>query len=249
MVGSSPPVAIASARLACHWTVGAWQAFELNSCLQLITTCTSALRDASTHDVTFQVNFVNAVKRTALIIAACLTLGACASTPTTVEKPAPAPPAAPLPPPTPAQESTVYAYPLRNQTLEQQDRDRYECHLWAVKQSGFDPSAPSLPPHTRVRVVSAPQPPSSVPGAAITGAILGAIIGGPFHGGPGAAVGAVAGAAVGAASDAQHDQRTQAIEQQHSEMQRSRDYAVERKAEDYRRAIAACFAGRGYSTQ
>lgn len=186
---------------------------------------------------------MNTVKRNLLFITACLSLGACASTPTTVAKPAPAPP------PTPAQESVVYAYPLRNQTPEQQDRDRYECHLWAVRQSGFDPSAPSLPPRTRVRVVSAPQPPSSVPGAAITGAILGAIIGGPFHSAPGAAVGAMAGAAVGATSDAQRDQHTQDIEQQHNEVQRSRDYAVERKADDYRRAIAACFAGRGYSTQ
>ena len=33
----------------------------------------------------------------------------------------------------------------RGRSPEQQDRDRYDCHLWAVKQSGFDPSAPAFP--------------------------------------------------------------------------------------------------------
>jgi len=201
----------------------------------------TGLRDAYCHDVTLQVNFVNAAKRTLLSIGACLSVGACASTPTTVESPAPAPP------PTPSQESVVYAYPLRNQTAEQQDRDRYECHLWAVKQSGFDPSAPSLPPRARVRVVN--QPPSSIPGGAVTGAVLGALIGGPYHAGAAAAMGAAAGAMVGAATDAQRDQRIQQVEQQRSDAQRSRDSAVDRKVEDYRRAMSACFAGRGYSTQ
>jgi outer membrane lipoprotein SlyB len=79
--------------------------------------------------------------------------------------------------------------------------------------------------------------------------VLGAIIGGPHSGGEGAVVGAIAGAAVGAANDAQRDQRTEEIEQARSDAQRTRDSAVEHKAGDYRRAIAACFAGRGYSTQ
>lgn len=41
----------------------------------------------------------------------------------------------------------VIAYPSRGQTAEQQARDRYECHRWAVGQSGFDPaSAQAAPP-------------------------------------------------------------------------------------------------------
>lgn len=35
----------------------------------------------------------------------------------------------------------VYVYPREGQSPEQQDRDRYECHRWAVDQTGFDPSA------------------------------------------------------------------------------------------------------------
>ena len=36
----------------------------------------------------------------------------------------------------------IYVYPAKGQSQEQQDRDRYECHSWAVKQTGFDPSRP-----------------------------------------------------------------------------------------------------------
>ncbi len=34
----------------------------------------------------------------------------------------------------------VFVYPARGQSAEQTQRDRYECHLWAVSQSGVDPS-------------------------------------------------------------------------------------------------------------
>ncbi|KAF1050633.1 MAG: hypothetical protein GAK43_02735 [Stenotrophomonas maltophilia] len=41
----------------------------------------------------------------------------------------------------------VIAYPARGQSPDMQARDRYECHGWAVNQSGFDPaSATQAPP-------------------------------------------------------------------------------------------------------
>ena len=36
----------------------------------------------------------------------------------------------------------MFIYPERGQSPEQQQRDRGECHVWAVQQSGFDPAAP-----------------------------------------------------------------------------------------------------------
>lgn len=39
----------------------------------------------------------------------------------------------------------VYAYPKDGQSDEQQATDRYECHKWAVAQSGFDPTRGSQP--------------------------------------------------------------------------------------------------------
>lgn len=34
----------------------------------------------------------------------------------------------------------LYVYPARGQSEDQAQRDRYECHLWAVDQTQFDPS-------------------------------------------------------------------------------------------------------------
>ncbi len=48
-----------------------------------------------------------------------------------------APDAAPPPPPPSTQ---LFIYPRNGQTADQQAKDRYECHSWAVSQSGFDPT-------------------------------------------------------------------------------------------------------------
>lgn len=40
----------------------------------------------------------------------------------------------------------VLAYPLYGQGQDQQARDRYECHGWAVQQSGFDPASANYAP-------------------------------------------------------------------------------------------------------
>jgi hypothetical protein len=42
--------------------------------------------------------------------------------------------------PSSAGSAEVYAYPKSGQTDEQQATDRYECHKWAIAQSGFDPT-------------------------------------------------------------------------------------------------------------
>ena len=36
----------------------------------------------------------------------------------------------------------MFAYPKGGQSLEQQTKDRDECHTWAVTQTGFDPAHP-----------------------------------------------------------------------------------------------------------
>jgi hypothetical protein len=36
----------------------------------------------------------------------------------------------------------LFAYPKGGQSMEQQTKDREECHQWAVSQTGFDPSQP-----------------------------------------------------------------------------------------------------------
>ena len=42
--------------------------------------------------------------------------------------------------PLPAAAEEIYVYPKAGQDEDQQNLDRYECHQWAVDQTGFDPS-------------------------------------------------------------------------------------------------------------
>jgi len=154
-----------------------------------------------------------------------------------------------VPPPPPQPNTQVYAYPLQGQTPEQTDRDRYDCHEWAIKQTGFDPSAPGTPPHDQVRVASGPPPGTNTAIGAVAGAILGAVIAGPRDSGFGAVAGGITGAAIGSAGDAanaqvQNDQ-VRAIRAQDARQAA----AVDQKAANYRRAISACLEGRGYSVK
>ena len=44
----------------------------------------------------------------------------------------------------------VVAYPMYGQGQEQQEQDRYQCHRWAVSQSGFDPATAAYAPPASV---------------------------------------------------------------------------------------------------
>ena len=44
----------------------------------------------------------------------------------------------------------VVAYPMYGQGQEQQDQDRYQCHRWAVSQSGFDPATATYAPPANI---------------------------------------------------------------------------------------------------
>jgi hypothetical protein len=155
------------------------------------------------------------------------------------------------PPPPDKPNTDVYAYPQNNQTPDQQERDRYECNSWAVKQSGFDPSGPNVPPHDRYRVVAAgPAPGSGTAVGAITGAILGAVIAGPRNAGAGLLVGGVAGGVVGTAAEEQQRAEADAQAQQIVDSRSAQQMAViDARASNYRRALGACFEGRGYSVK
>ncbi|HEY0768076.1 MAG TPA: glycine zipper 2TM domain-containing protein [Steroidobacteraceae bacterium] len=146
----------------------------------------------------------------------------------------------------PPPNTDVYAYPLHGQTAQQQDRDHYECSRWATAQTGFDPSAPGVPPHERVRVVSAGPPPGTGTAVgAVTGAIIGAAVSRPWETATGALAGAVVGGAIGSVSDAANAQETRTVlvsDRRQAAMQ-------EQKAGNYRRAIGACLDARGYSVR
>lgn len=163
-----------------------------------------------------------------------------------VTEPAPRPVYDPPPPPPPPPISQVYAYPLHGQTAEQQDRDHYECSTWATQQTGFDPSAPGVPPHDRVQVVSAGPPPGTNTAiGAVAGAIIGAAIAPRWQAAPAALAGAVVGSAIGSTADAANAQATRTV----VVADRRAAAAQEQQAASYRRAISACLDARGYSVK
>ena len=136
----------------------------------------------------------------------------------------------------------MYFYPERGQQSAQQDRDRYECYRWAVGQSGFDPGmAPvNLSP-------AAPQPPVGPDGAeiasgALAGAVIGTVASPPHHFREGAVIGAIFGAALGVIAQESRAQADAARRQQDDAAQQ----AASAKMDDFRRAMGACMAGRGY---
>jgi hypothetical protein len=145
----------------------------------------------------------------------------------------------------PPPNTTVYAYPQNGQSADQQSRDRYECSLWAVQQTGFDPSAPNVPPEYRV-VASGPPRGTGTAIGAIAGAVIGAAISPDWDRGAGAVFGGLTGAMIGSASDAQ---RAQDNEMQMSAQEQQQAAAMAEKASDYRRALSACLSGRGYSVK
>src|SRR5260370_10005682 len=125
-----------------------------------------------------------------LPLAVCFLCSAAAAPP-------PPPARGPAPPP-----QRIFVYPGNGQSAEQTERDRYECHVWAVQQTGVDPSRAGASAYERVVVQPANPPGSGTVAGLIGGAIVGSIIGGPRNAGAGAIIGGATGAVIGSAADA-----------------------------------------------
>lgn len=143
---------------------------------------------------------------------------------------------------TSARAQDLYIYPSKGQSQAQQDKDRYECHSWAVKETGFDPSKPqttSTNPSTSNQYQ--PSQPHVLKGAA-RGAALGAV-GGAIAGDAGK--GAGAGAAMGGVAGGmrRRDERRQQANSQAADA----SAATSNQRTSYNRAMAACLQGRGYN--
>jgi len=151
--------------------------------------------------------------------------------------------------PAPLPTTTVYFYPTKNQSEDQQNRDRYECYLWAVKQSGFDPGQAQLAPHQRIEVTPAAPPGSDAAAGAVGGAIVGSMMAPHHDQGFGLVFGAITGAMLGAASDAARQEEAARAQQYYDSKEAQRYAVVEKQARDYRRAMTACLEGRGYTVR
>ena len=182
----------------------------------------------------------------AALAAVAAMLAGCATPPPPRPPPPPPPPVAYQPPPS----TDVYAYPLHGQPPEQQNRDHYECSQWATQQTGFDPSAPGVPPHDRVQVVSAGPPPGTNTAiGVITGAVIGAAIGPHWNPAPTMLAGAMVGGAIGSSTDAANAQANAQAASQAAAQNRRIAATQEQQASQFRRALSACLDGRGYSVK
>ena len=127
-------------------------------------------------------------------------------------------------------------YPAKGQTAEQQERDQFECHEWATKETGVDPV------QLAEQKLAAPTP-STHGGGAAGGAAIGAV-GGAAEGD--AAAGAERGVGIGRMIHVLKAKR-QLREQQSATTQEGA--AIHGQLDTYDRAYAACLTGRGYSVK
>lgn len=114
---------------------------------------------------------------------------------------------------------SVYAYPAKGQTAEQQSRDQNECQTWAKQQTGFDPTMDTAKGAGLGALIGAV-------GGAAAGAAIGAAAGSP---GTGAAIGAAAGGLGGAGVGG--------------------TVGYTKNKDGYDRAYAACMQTRGYTVK
>ena len=129
-----------------------------------------------------------------------------------------------------------YVYPAKGQSADKQKKDEYECHQWAVNQTGFDPTKAPPP------AAAAPPPAAGASrGSGARGAARGAVVGEIVadDASTGAAVGAVA-----ARGQSRRENRAQAQAAGQQQQQASSSQQA-----GYSKARGACLEGRGYSVK
>lgn len=149
-----------------------------------------------------------------------------------------------------AHAQSPYVYPAQGQSEDQLKRDKYECHGWAVEQSGVDPldqgsidaaaaaydqDGPPQKKHKGAKRIL-----GGAAGGAAAGAVIGAIAG---DAGGGAAIGATVGGLGGVLHHSKKKNKKAA--QQGDSKAEARQAAID----SYNRANAACLTGRGYTVQ
>ena len=130
------------------------------------------------------------------------------------------------------------AYPTKGQSAEKQNRDEYECHEQAQKETGVDPVALAEQATAPSSSGSKSGPGSALPSAGV-GAMRGAADGD-------AGAGALHGAGMG---------RLIAVVRSRRQMEKQQEAASDKNADmhaqldKYDRAYSACLTGRGYSVK
>jgi hypothetical protein len=126
---------------------------------------------------------------------------------------------------------------------EQKSKDEFDCHGFAVKETGFDPMNPPTVQAPESQEVTTGGVGRGAARGAATGAVVGAIAG---DAGKGAAAGAAGGAMVGGMR--RRDAKSQQAQQQQQSVQQQQA-AIDAQRQQYNKAKAVCLEGRGYSVR
>ena len=145
----------------------------------------------------------------------------------------------------PVAATDIFIYPNSGQDKAQQDRDRYECHSWAVGQTGFDPSRAGLDvPVPPAESADRGRPLRGAVGGAALGVAVGAITGSNI--GKSALIGGGAGL-LGSGLKNRRDKK-KAEQAYEADLAASQQYRTAKTAA-YDRAIGACLEGRNYTVK
>jgi len=150
----------------------------------------------------------------------------------------------------------VFAYPPEGRSKVLQQQDQFECHLWAVEQSKFDPVAfaaqgTAASPATSAQKPAEPQNQTgkAVVGGAAAGAAIGEIANNDA--GQGAATGAGIGLLRGKMAEkkaaGERAAAEAAAQQKAQQQQAAKADEVRTKQHAYQTARGTCLKGRGYT--
>ena len=135
-------------------------------------------------------------------------------------------------------EAGMVVYPAKGQSAEQQKKDEFECHQWAVQQTGYDPTRAQQAPQQQTTQSGRPVAKGAA-GGALVGAGIGSLSG---KAGRGMSIGAGVGALAGGAKRRQQEQQQAEVNQQAQATQQA-------QIDRYNKAKQACLEGKGYTVK
>jgi hypothetical protein len=146
----------------------------------------------------------------------------------------------------------LYVYPNDGQDKEQIGQDRYECHRWAVDETGFDPTDFDQPAPPDLVVVPENPKRGATGIGIITGAVIGGVLGSMDHHtgtGTGVAIGGVIGGVAGAAVESEGGRQAREEAESQAAVLGEQKAELALRRSNYQRALAACLKGRGYTVR
>jgi len=105
---------------------------------------------------------------------------------------------------------SVFVYPAKGQSSQQQQQDQFECYSWAKANTGYDPSKPQT-----VTMASGPAPAQQQSGGAARGALGGMLLGAVVGDSDDAARGAIVGGLFGGIRQSRTNQQAKQQQQQY----------------------------------